>query len=218
MTRRVLAEHGRDYRPPGVGAVEVIAAYQSEDDFIELDASSTSSELDFLIAHRIAIPNHDDPEESLKRALDLCSDDKFVKRRSRFHEWQRQILSYGILPADAAGELDKLVREYSDAVRKGSDSFRIETVMLVGGLSVAALATIVGAAPALVAGIGIGALQGAQVVSIGNAAIGAILQVVSHLRNRKDPDGNARDFSGAMFHQIRAELGWNLRSNDPAAL
>ena len=217
MTRRVLAEHGRDYRPPGVGAVEVIAAYQSEADFDALDPksrmSSAVSDLNFLIAQRLAIPENDDPEDALKRALDLRGDDTFVKRRRRFHDWQRRILSTGILAADAAEEIDDLVSEYNDAVRKSKGSFRVETVMLVGGLSVAAAATVAGLAPALFAGIGIGALTGVQVVSIGNAAVGAVLQIARHIRGQKEPDSNSGDYSGAMFHQIEEELGWQLRAD-----
>jgi hypothetical protein len=220
MTRRVLAEHGRDYRAPGVAAVEVIAAYQSEADFSELDASGSlgaaGSELDFLIAQRLAVPEDDDPEDALKRALELRGDNTFIRRRRRFHHWQRQILSTGILPEDAARELVQLVSEYNDAVRKAKGVFRVETVMLVGGLSVAALAALGGVAPALVGSIGIGALKGAQVVSIGNAAVGAVLQITRHVRGRKDPDAGAGDFSAAMFHQIEEDLGWRLRA-DPGS-
>jgi hypothetical protein len=217
MTRRVLAEHGRDYRPAGVAAVEVIAAYQSEADFIDLDPASPSrsaeSELDFLVAQRLAVPENDDPEQALERSLELRGDETFVKRRRRFHEWERRILSTGVLPPDAAEELVQLTSEYNDAVQKSKGSFRVETVMLVGGLSVAALAAVAGVAPALVASLGIGALKGAQVASIGNAAVGAVLQITRHVRGRKEPDASAGDFSGAMFHQIEEDLGWRLRAN-----
>ena len=96
MTRRVLAEHGRDYRPPGVAAVEVIAAYQSERDFNELDPygspAPAKSELDFLIARRLAVPENEDPEHALERSLELRGDSTFIKRRRRFHEWERNRL------------------------------------------------------------------------------------------------------------------------------
>jgi hypothetical protein len=217
MTRRVLAEHGRDYRPLGVAAVEVIAAYQSEVDFQELDphgaVSATNSELDYQIATRLLVPESDDPEHALSRAMELRNDSTFIRRRRRFHEWERKILSQGLLPEDAAEELVHLVSEYNDAVRKSKGSFRVETAMLVGGLSVAALAAISGVAPALVAGVGIGALKGAQVISIGNAAVGAVLQIARHVRGPKEPDAVAKDFTGAMFHQIEEELGWRLRAN-----
>jgi len=217
MTRRVLAEHGRDYRPPGVGAVEVIAAYQSEADFnapgTNSGMRSAVSDLDFLITQRLAIPENEDPEQALQRALNLLGDTTFIRRRRRFHEWQRRILSAGIWPEDAADELEHLVSEYNDAVRKDKGSFRVETIMLVGGISVAAAATVAGLAPALVAGVGIGALTGVQVVSIGNAAVGAVLQIARHIRGKKEPDSNSGDYSGAMFHQIEEDLGWKLRAD-----
>jgi hypothetical protein len=215
MTRRVLAEHGRDYRPPGVHAVEVVAAYQSEADFVALDPASSgrSAQLDFLIARRLAVPEDENPEHALERALELRSDSTFGTRRARFHDWERRILSTGVLPADAAEELVQLVAEYNEAVRKSTGSYRVETAMLVGGLSMAALASVAGLEPSLVAGIGIGSLKGAQVVSLGNAAVGAVLQIARHVRGRKEPDANAKDFSGAMFHQIEDELGWRLRAD-----
>jgi hypothetical protein len=216
MTRRVLAEHGRDYRPPGVFSVEVIAAYQSEMDFRDLDphaASATSAELDFQIATRLVVPDSDDPEHALDRALQVRTDSTFIRRRRRFHEWERKLLSQGVLPVDAADELVQLVAEYNESVRTSKGGFRVETAMLVGGLSLAALAAISGVAPSLVAGVGIGALKGAQVISIGNAAVGAVLQIARHVRGRKEPDAAAKDFTGAMFHQIEEELGWRLRAN-----
>ncbi len=217
QTRRVLAEHGRDYRPPGVAAVEVLAAYQSEGAFAELDPASpdrsSASELDFLVAHRLAVPDEEDPEESLRRALHLCTDDTFCERRRRFHDWQRQILLNGVVPVDAARELEQLVRECNKVVERAAKSVRGETAMLVGGLSAATLATIAGIVPAAFVAVGIGVLKGTQVISIGNAAIGGILQIVRHVRGRRDPDSGARDLSGAMFHQIEAELGWRLRSD-----
>jgi hypothetical protein len=217
MTRRVLAEHGRDYRPPGVAAVEVIAAYQSEADFNELDPhaspASAKSKLDFLIAQRLAVPENKDPERALERSLKLRGDSTFIKRRRRFHDWERKMLSTGVLPADAVEELVQLVSEYNEVVKKSKGSFRIETAMLVGGLSVAALATVAGVAPALVVGVGIGVLKGTQVISIGNAAVGAIMQIARHVRGRKEPDAHANDLSGAMFHQIEDDLCWRLRAD-----
>jgi hypothetical protein len=197
--------------------VEIIAAYQSEMDFNELDPHGSLAcakpELDFLIARRLSVPESEDPEHALERSLELRGDSTFIKRRRRFHEWERNILSNGVLPADAVEELVQLVSEYNEAVQKSKGAFRIETAMLVGGVSVAVLAAVAGVAPALVAGVGIGVLKGTQVVSIGNAAVGAILQITRHVRGRKEPDANVLDFSGAMFHQIEDELGWCLRAD-----
>jgi len=136
----------------------------------------------------------------------------FRDRRSRFHEWQHEVLGRGVLPQDAAGELSRLIGEYNDAVQSATRSYRVETAMLVGSLGIAAVAAVASLAPALFTGIGIGVLGGAKVVSIGTTATGAVLQIAKHARGRRDPDSTTRtDLSGSMFHQIEEETGWKMR-------
>ncbi len=219
MTRRVLVDQARTYRPKGVSSIEVYSAYQSESDFKQLDDRATipekTSELNFMVAQRICIPDEEQPEEALKRAIGLLDKSRFLKRRQRFYDWQHNILSRGILPEDAVQELEQLVREYNEVIKKSSRFHRFETVVLSGVLGAAALATFAGIAPAAFAGIGIGALKGAQVVTIGNAAIGAILQVANHFKKRGGPDDDKlSDMSGAMFHQVEEETGWKFRTED----
>lgn len=219
MSRRVLRDRARNYRPKGVSAIEAFSAYQSEADFQKRGLGSHGhekqpmAEFDFLVAQRIVIPKEKTPEESLKRALDIVGKKKFRDRRRRFHDWQHDVLARGVLPQDAARDLPRLVSEYNDVVRRGSRSFRVETAMLVGGLSASAFAAVASLAPVVFVGIGIGVLAGAQVVSIGTAATGAILQIAKHVRGRREPDSATRaDLSGAMFHQIEEETGWKLRA------
>lgn len=85
--------------------------------------------------------------------------------------------------------------------------------MLVTTLSTAAAASLSQVLPGLVAGLGIGVLTGAEVVSLGSAAVGAVVQIAQHARGRKaSDDGQHAAFPGAMFHQIESELGWPLRA------
>jgi hypothetical protein len=217
ITRRVLIEHSRNYRPPGVSAIETLSAYQSEADFNEMDPAATAADkaaqFNFLVAHRVLVPDENDPEESLKRALGLARDEKFIERRRRFHEWQRSILAQGIFPRDAAAELSNLVAEYNKAVATSNRAYRTETAILVGALGAAALATTASLAPGLFVAAGIGVLKGAQVMSIGAATTGGIVQIVRHLRSRRDPDAAARkELSGAMWHQME-QAGFKLRPN-----
>jgi|HubBroStandDraft_6_1064221.scaffolds.fasta_scaffold153711_2 hypothetical protein len=221
-TAGVLADHARDYRPPGVTAIEALSAYQSEADFRELDpgasardqAREDAAQLNCLVAHAILIPDDEDGEESLKRAIDLAGKDKFVKRRERFHEWQRSVLVTGTPPRDAADALPKLVSDYNEAVKSSGQSYRVETGILLVALGVAALATTAAVLPGAVAAVGIGPLVGAQVVSIGTAATNGILQIVRHVRGQREPDDATRkDLRGAMFHQLEQEIGWKLRPN-----
>ena len=204
-----------------MSAIEVLAAYQSEADFEHLDSRATdteranarSAEFNFLVANQILIPNEEDAEESLKRAIGLLGESKFVERRRRFHEWQRFIQSQGITPGDAADELRNLVSQYNEAVTSSGRSYRTETAILLGALSVTALATTASIVPAAFAAVGIGVLKGAQVISIGTAASSGILQIARHIRGRRDPDAaTLNDMSGAMFHQMEKETGWTLRT------
>jgi hypothetical protein len=211
MTRRVLVDQERRYRPEGVTAVEAFAAYQSESEFQkhELDQKKQIEEFTFLVAQRILIPNEQDPEESLKRALDVADKEDFRRRRTRFYDFQRQILARGIVPADAANEIVELVKAYNETVRASGREFRVETAILTGSIGAAALATAATIAPAFFGGIGIGTLAGAQVATIGAAAAGAVLQIAMFALGRKDPDGASDpNPTGAMFHQIEEETGW----------
>lgn len=224
VTRRVLTDHARRYLPEGVNAIEAFSAYQSEADFQKAQLTDPNprgklmSEFDFLVAQRIIIPDEADPEESLKRALDLTNNSTFRERRSRFYQWQHEVLTRGIPPKDAANDLPRLVEEYNDIVRKSTRSYRIETAILVGSLSATALAAAAGVVPPLFAGIGIGVLTGAKVASVGTSATGAVLQIAKHLRGRREPDSATKsNLSGAMFHQIEEETGWNLRIDKKVA-
>jgi hypothetical protein len=76
MTRRVLIDQGRNYRPEGVDLVEVFSAYQSESDFRELDPAASADDrvrnkiarTNFLLSHRLAVPQEQDETENLKPA------------------------------------------------------------------------------------------------------------------------------------------------------
>jgi hypothetical protein len=217
QTPLVLMDYARKYRPAGEGAVEPIRAYQSEVDFRALDlkpqdkAAEQTAQFNCLVAHAILIPDGEDSEECLKRAIDLAAKDKFVQRRRRFYDWQRQILAQGIAPKDAIRELEDLVREYNEAVASSGRSYRIETAMLVVALSAVALAATAAIVPGAFAAVGIGAFTGAQVTSLGSTTTGGIIQLLRHVRGRREPDDATRkELSGAMFHQLEQETGWKL--------
>jgi len=218
MTRRVLVDQERRYRPAGVIAVEAFAAYQSEGEFQmhEQDRNQRSEEFNFLVAQRILIPNEEDSEESLKRALDVANREDFRQRRRRFHDFQRGIWA-GLVPSDAADEIALLIKEYNETVRTSGRDFRVETAILTATIGAGAVAAAVAAAPALFGGIGIGILTGVQVATIGAAAAGAVLQIASFATGHKDPAEAAYpNPTGAMFHQIEEETGWKYRTSEVA--
>jgi hypothetical protein len=220
MTRRVLVDQGRNYRPEDVDLVEVFSAYQSENDFYELDPAASADDrvrnkiarTNFLLSHRLAVPQEKDETENLKRALDLAHRPEFKRRRSNFYEWQHNILSRGHMPEDAAGAMVRLAQELNNLVEQSGRDYRWETVVLVCAVAAAGLATAASLFPAGFVALGLGPLQGAQVVQIGGFATGAVLQIAQHVAGREVPDeAEIKDVSGAMFHQIEQELSWALR-------
>jgi hypothetical protein len=214
MTRRVLVDQERRYRPQGVTAVEAFAAYQSEEEFNsnEQHRGAPTEEFNFQVAQRVMIPDEEDPEESLKRALDVAHKDSFIRRRSRFHDFQRGILASGIVPPDAARDIGSLIAEYNETVRASDRKFRTETVILIGTIGAAALAVAAGVAPGLFAA-GIGAFSGVQVATVGAGASGALLQIATFaLGRRESANAASPNPTGAMFHQIEEETGWTYRT------
>lgn len=219
VTRRVLIEQERNYRPHGVEMVEAFAAYQSQADFEALDPLAAApgqreavARVNLLLSHRLAVPDEADDAETLKRALDLAHDPAFRRRRSSFYEWQHGVLARGHLPSDAAAEMAGLAREYGELVQRSGREFRWETVALCCSIAVAGLALAAGLCPGSFAAMGAGPLAGAQVVQLGGFASGAALQIARHIAGKAAPDDRRpSNVSGAMFHQIESQLGWELR-------
>ena len=220
ITRRVLIEQGRNYRPKGVDLIEVFSAYQSQKDFNELDPTASTDALvrekiartNLLLSHRLAVPNEKDEAENLKRALDLAHNPEFKQRRSRFYEWQHDILSRGHLPEDAAAAMVKMAQEFNSSVEQPGRDYRWETVVLCCSIAATGMATAASLFPATFAALGVGALEGAQVMQIGGFATGAVIQIAKHVAGGETPEEAEIDnVSGAMFHQIEQELNWTLR-------
>lgn len=176
--------------------------------------SSLASSLSISgLSFTIRFHTEKDPEECLKRALDLAHQQKFRAQRRNFHNWQHDILSRGQIPQDAVGELKKLVGEFNETTERTGRAYRVETVVLVGLLAAAALTTLAGIDPAAFSEIGVGALKGVQVMTIGGATTGALVQIARHIGGQRDSDADSlTDVSGAMFHQIEKETGWRLRT------
>jgi len=214
MTRHVLAQQERRYRPEGVTAVEAFAAYQSEEEFHknEQEQGARTAEFNFQVAQRILIPDEEAPEESLNRALDVAHKDSFIRRRSQFHDFQRGILASGIVPPDAANDIASLIAEYNETVRASNRKHRTETAILIGTIGAGALAVAAGVAPGLFAA-GIGIFSGVQVATVGAGASGALLQIAAFALGReKSADAASPNPTGAMFHQIEEETGWKYRT------
>jgi hypothetical protein len=199
------------------GVVEPYAAYQSEDDFFEIHSkkpiAAGISELNCLIAHRLAVPDDQDEDQALQRALKLTTNDTFVKRRQKFYEWQHDLVSLGHAPKDILEELETLVKEYNEVVCEQKGKSRWDTVLTglaVGGVAVS---TAVAAFPGLLAALGLSTLVGLKAVTLATAGNTAAIHIGRRLLGRgKAPDAPQQvAVAGAMFHQIESDIEWKLR-------
>ena len=196
MTRRVLIDQERNFRPEGVDLVEVFSAYQSPKDFYELDAAASAydgvrekiAQTNFLLSHRLAVPQEKDEPENLKRALDLAHKPEFKRRRSNFYEWQHDILSKGQLPDDAAAAMGKMVQEFNNLVEKSGRGYRWKTVVLVCTLAAAVLETWEALDPGSFTALDLGPLQGLDVMVIGGLVTGGVIKFARHVRGRPVAD------------------------------
>lgn len=218
MTRRVLIDQNRKYRPAGIDLVEVFSAYQSRADFLELEPSASAdrqvrdkiARTNLILSHRLSIPDEEEDAEILKRALDLAHKPAFRQARSEYYNWQHEILGNGHLPEDAASAMVKLVKNYNSIVEASGRKFRRETVVLFCSVLAAGLATAAGLFPGSFEMAGMGPLAGAQVVQIGGFASGAVIQVAEHVAGKKESGHEQKNVGGAMFHQVERDLKWTL--------
>lgn len=205
MTRRVLADNARNYRPTGVHQIEAIAAFQSADSFDDTAPAMIggTQAASAVIAHRMAVPDHADAAEALKRALDLAHDDTFRHHRAAFHDWQRQALLAGQLPDDVVAEASRLVDAWNAHVARSARDIRWRRGYLVASIGAGAMGLAAGIAPGLFAAAAMGSLSGAIVAQVGAFAGGAAIQIWQHASGsatEQTPDSTL--LTGAMFHSL----------------
>ncbi len=206
------------FRPKldGIEPLNVVAAYQSETD-VEImhpgmKEDIQQSKFNFLIAQQIEVPDDEDPEDSLKRSIEITNSPKFRQARHNLHEWQDLVTNRGTNPEAAIKELSKLVAEYNAQIAKNAKKRRVEAAFLFGTLAAGALALTSGMSPALFSGLGIGALAGSNVAQVGSFATGGILQISQFaLKGASPAESEQRTLPAAMFHQIEKNLGWRWR-------
>lgn len=166
----------------------------------------------FLIAQRIEVPDDEDPEDSLKRAIEIANDEKFKQARYNLHEWQDLVTNRGASPDAVVNQLEILIGEYNTQVAKKAKKRRVEAAFLFGSLAASALGVISGVSPMVFGELGIGTLAGSNVVQIGSFATGGILQISQLASKRSSEDeGAQKALPAAMFHQIENTLGWRWK-------
>lgn len=195
MTRRILAHEHVVERPAGVTHVQVIAAYNTADGLLrDFRVESRADHLEtqaFLLSRRLAVPAIDDPEDSLKVAIDLSRDDEFREHRAALFDWQERMVAQGIPPHEVVEALAVMTEKYNAKVRQASRKVLLKLAFTFFGVG-AAFAT-------------------GEVVGAG---VGAALALVQFLTLESTPAveaGSARP--AAMFHDIEARLGLPLRAS-----
>jgi hypothetical protein len=122
MTRMLVKDEFRPALPPGVSKAWTVAAYPSAEAF-RRDVSTSDvdrkTQVALLLSHRFLTPIQSDPKhDMLKRAVDLAMTDAFRRKRSRFYEWQEEIIQEEISDEKAIEELEQRLLDYNEATRK----------------------------------------------------------------------------------------------------
>jgi hypothetical protein len=122
MTRELLKDEFRPALPPGISKAWTAANYPSAQRFRRDNsdkAAKRRTQLALSLSYHLLTPTRSDPKHKvLKRAVDLATTDDYRRKRTRFHEWQEEIIEENISNEKAIQELDHLLKAYNEATRK----------------------------------------------------------------------------------------------------
>ncbi|MCP3855405.1 MAG: hypothetical protein GY698_11825 [Actinomycetia bacterium] len=128
-----------EYKFPGVTKATTVAAYNSVSD-IKQDFHFREGEADlpgqaYLIGRRVVLPDIDDPEDALKRAIALSHDDSFREKRARFFNWQAQVAApAGLTAPQVVEEIRLMTNDYDKAVERAFDKVAAKSVFTICGI------------------------------------------------------------------------------------
>jgi hypothetical protein len=204
VTRLVLAQETVIQFPEGVDHVFTVAAYRAVSAFkhdfsIDVIGDARQREkkdalgnLTFLLGQRFLVPDDDEPEEALKRAIELSrGNQQFQARRRELIDWQNhvvtKILDEGMTPEAAVTQMGRLVDGYNDCVKKAVRKRRWKIGFMVAGVG--------------------GSLAGAVFNPL--ALTGAFLSVAQFTKFDSSLDINAGENApAAAVHMARKSFGW----------
>lgn len=194
MTRMVIAQDQSIKLSSIATHITVVAAYQSKNDikadFILHKNPEIYSNLGFLIGQKIAIPRNRNPERSLKKAIKLAKKSDFKLHRKELYEWQDDIIKKGIAEENALRELDEMIVNYNDCVKKAVKKVYYKFAFTIGGIAIG--------------------LVGGMFAPIATA--GAFLSIVQFATlDRKPVIEGSENKAAAMFHDIKKALGWSVK-------
>jgi len=115
-------ERGQVVAEPGsIQNVNVVPAYHSGKAFhgdfpVESDANKQAF-LGHLLGQRFAVPKGD-PEEALKKSVNLAKLPEFQEHRLSMYEWQQKMIDKKVSPEEAIEQMDAMLSKYNACVEK----------------------------------------------------------------------------------------------------
>lgn len=192
MTRAILAQEQVTEKLPGVQHVQVIPAYNStvslQQDFHLSNAHNYRSAQAFLLTRRLAVPDGNDPEQTLARSVELSREPSFRAKRSDLFDWQEFTSVKGCTPEAAVDRITEMVDAYNAEVKSASSKVRWKLAFAV-------------------CGIGLGFASGVVAVATASAAL-SLVQFAMFDSKPAIEAGSTRP--AAMFHDITARVGISL--------
>lgn len=141
------------------------------------------------MGHKIAVPLEEaNPDEALRRAIELARGPDFKQKRRKFYDWQEDIRT-GMLPEKASEEMDEMIHEYNRCVEKAVRKIYYKFAFTVAGIAVGLAGTALGnplaTAAAFLSVVEFATLDRKPVIEVGESA------------------------PAAMFHDVKKILGWS---------
>lgn len=197
VTRILLASDLLPTLPDGVAKVWPLAAYPSamagHRDLSRTALVRRKEQLALALRQRFLVPTIAGVpfHKALARAAKLAKRDDFLVKRAKLNAWQESVIEEDIPEARALAEMDRLLKDYNEVIRKASQGvyWRFAYTVIP---------------------IGLGALGAGAMVPF--LAIGGLVALHRFVKWDKAPKIDAGDCAGAaVFHDLR-EAGWVARA------
>ncbi|MCW8929409.1 MAG: hypothetical protein OQL19_04110 [Gammaproteobacteria bacterium] len=143
MTRIILSQDDNIQAYRGSSKAIVAAAYQSINNlrksYILKEHEKDDSALSICIRNRLVMPVFtSDEEKNFELALELSADNDFANKRRALYTWQEKIANENINLVDALDELEDLIQQYNENVKKAEKNVINKFFVTVVGATVLA--------------------------------------------------------------------------------
>ena len=125
-------------RERAADVVDVVAAYHSEyafhEDYPEENDRTKQAYVAYLLGQRFAVPKGD-PEDALKKAVQLAKDTEFKAHRAAMYEWQGTMIAQKKPALEAVQHMDRLLKNYNACVEKAVKNVYYKFAFTVAGIA-----------------------------------------------------------------------------------